>query len=160
MFVNTPTDSKPMKYIIIPFIALGLLLSLAAGIEYKCEGQELFPTYYGSPFLFKQKSLGASMEYYYSISGLILNVLVWSFILFWIDKVVQYQIQKISKPKLFNISRKTIIVLLMAFTIFNIAIDSVMIGRGFKKGLNYWYWDVSKEAKEWGVTCKREFILF
>ena len=29
----------------------------------------MFPTYYGSPFVFKDKSLGSSMEYYYSISG-------------------------------------------------------------------------------------------
>ena len=65
-----------MTYAIIPYVALGLILSLTIGIEYNCEGQEMFPTYYGSPFAFKQKSLGSSMEYFYSIAGLILNVFV------------------------------------------------------------------------------------
>ena len=67
-----------MKYFIIPFIALGLSLSMVYGVEYECEGSEPFSIYYGSPFLFKKSSLGSSMEYFYSISGLLLNVLVWS----------------------------------------------------------------------------------
>lgn len=149
-----------MKYAIIPFIALGLVLSLAIGIEYKCEGQEMFPTYYGSPFVFKQKSLGSSMEYFYSVSGLILNVMVWGIPLFFIDKAVQRAFQKINRPKLINISYKTIIALLIAFTTINIATASVMTGRGFKQGRNYWHWDVDKEAKAWGMSCERVFILF
>ena len=149
-----------MKYIIISFIALGLVLSLAIGIKYNCEGQEMFPTYYGSPFVFKQKSLGSSMEYFYSISGLIINVLVWSSVLFFIDKAVQMFIKKNSKSKLINISYKMIIGLMIAFTSLNIAMDSVMIGRGFRQGLNYWYWDMNKEAKDWGMTCKGELIIF
>lgn len=149
-----------MKYIFISFIALGLVLSLALGIEYKCEGQEMFPIYYGSPFVFKQKSLGSSMEYFYSISGLVLDVLVWGFVLFIIDKVIRSLIQKINKPKLINIAYKTIIVFMIVFTTLNIVLDSVIIGHGFKKGPYYWYWNVDKEIKDWGVTCKSEFIIF
>ena len=63
--------NNQMKYLIIPYIALGLVLSLAIGIEYNCEGHEMFPIYYGCPFVFMKKSLGSSMEYYYSISGLL-----------------------------------------------------------------------------------------
>ena len=149
-----------MKYIIISFIALGLVLSLAFGIEYKCEGQEMFPIYYGSPFIFKQKSLGSSMEYFYSISGLIVDVVVWTLFLFFIDRVIQSLIQKISTPNLISILYKAMIGLLIAFTTLNIAMDSVTIGRGFKEGLNYWYWDFDKEAKAWGVACESELIIF
>ncbi|MBS3912870.1 MAG: hypothetical protein KG003_00070 [Bacteroidetes bacterium] len=149
-----------MKYAIIPYIALGLILSLAIGVEYNCEGQEMFPTYYGSPFVFKQKSLGSSMEYFYSISGLIINVMVWSFVLLIIDKAIQTLIGKLSKPKLIRILYKTTIGLMIAFTTLNIATDSIMLGRGFERRLNYWYWDMEKEAKDWGMTCKGKVVIF
>ena len=45
---------------------------------------------------------------------------------------------------------------LILFTTMNIAMDSVMMGRGFKKGLNYWYMDLDKEAKDWGMECEGE----
>ena len=49
---------------------------------------------------------------------------------------------------------------MIAFTTLNIGIDSVMLGRGFKEGLNYWYWNTDKEAKDWGMTCKGKIITF
>jgi hypothetical protein len=49
---------------------------------------------------------------------------------------------------------------MMAFTTLNIATDSLMIGRGFDKGLNYWYSNMDKEAKDWRMTCKGEIIIF
>ena len=149
-----------MKYAIIPYIALGLVLSLAIGIEYNCDGREMFPTYYGSPFVFKQKSLGSSMEYFYSISGVILNVLVWSFFLFIIEKAIQTIIGKLTTPKPIRILHKIIIGSMILFTTLNIAIDSIMIGEGFGEGLNYWYWDIDKESSDWGMTCKEEMISF
>jgi hypothetical protein len=148
-----------MKYLLIPFIALGLILSLAIGVEYNCEGQEMFPIYYGSPVVFKQKSLGSSMEYFYSIPGVIINVLIWSFLLYFFDKFIQALIRKISKPKLIRIPYKLIIGLMIVFTTLNIVIDSAMLGGGFGKGLNYWFWDMEKEAKDWGMTCKGEIVI-
>lgn len=145
-----------MKFLIIPYIALGLVLSLTLGIEYNCEGQEMFPTYYGSPFVFKQTSLGSSMEYFYSVSGLILNILTWSIILFFVD----IGIKKINKSKGFKVGYKVVIGLLIVFSTLNVAMDSIMIGRGFNKNLNYWYWDMDKEAEDWGMTCEGEFIIF
>lgn len=149
-----------MKYAIIPYIALGLVLSLFICIEYRCEGQEIFPIYYGSPFIFKQASIGSSIEYFYSISGLILNILVWSFLLFTIDKAMQIIIKQINSPKWICNSYKIIIGFMIAFTTLNITIGSIMIGRGFDKHLNYWYWDINKEAKTWGVTCKGKIVAF
>lgn len=149
-----------MKYIIIPYIALGLILSLVIGIQYNCEGQEMFPTFYGSPFVFKQNSLGSSMEYFYSISGLILNILVWSILLFFLDKIIQTIIGKLSRPRWIKISYKIIISLMIVFTTFNVIINSIMLGRGFDNGLNYWYWNMDKEAKDWGMACNGEVIMF
>ena len=149
-----------MKYVIIPYIALGLVLSLTIGVEYNCVGQEMFPEYYGSPFVFKQKSLGSSMEYFYSISGLILNIAVWSILIILIRLVILKLIKKIGENKIINKIYKGVIVVLIGFTTLNIAIDSVMIGRGFEKGFNYWNMDLDKEAKDWGMECEGEWIVF
>lgn len=148
-----------MKYVIIPYIALGLVLSLIIGIEYKCEGQEMFPSYYGSPFVFKQKSLASSMEYFYSILGLIGNVLVWSLILFLLDKIIQTAISKIKKQQLIYVFYKIMIGLLIVFATLNIVIEFTMTANGFEPGLNYWYWDIDKEAKDWGIECKGKIVM-
>jgi len=149
-----------MKYIIIPYVALGLVLSLAIGIEYNCAGKEMFATYYGCPFVFKEKSLGSSMEYFYSISGLLLNVATWSVLLIFVRYAILKLIVKIGDNKMIKIIYKGIIVILIVFTTLNILVDSFMIGHGFKKGSNYWYMDLNKEAKDWGIKCKGELIIF
>ena len=99
------------------------------------------------------------MEYFYSISGLIINVLVWSLVLFFVDMAIQRLIEITSKKTLIKILYKIIIGSMIAFTTLNIAVDSVMVGHGFKKGLNYWYWDIDREAKDWEVTCKGELTI-
>lgn len=149
-----------MKYAIIPYIALGLVLSLAIGIEYNCEGEELFPTYYGSPFVFKQKSLGSSMEFYFNIIGLLANVSIWSLLLFFVDKAIQTILDKIKKPKTIRILYKIIITFMIAFTTLNIWVDYIMLGSGFKKELNYWYWDMEQDAKAYGMNCEGKPITF
>jgi len=145
-----------VKYIIITYLALGLALSLVIGIEYNSNGQEVLPTYYGSPFVFKQKSLGSSMESYYSIFGLIINLLIWSILLYFIDKGIKI----ISKSKTTKTAYKIIVGLLIIFSTFNIAFDSVMVGLGFNENLNYWYWNIDKEAEEYGQNYEGKFIIF
>ena len=50
---------------------------MVIGFEYGSDYDDLLPTYYASPFIFKQNSLASSMEYFYSISGLALNSIIW-----------------------------------------------------------------------------------
>ena len=38
--------------------------------------------------------------------------------------------------------------------------DSVMIGHGFGEGQNYWYWNMDKEAKDWGMACYCSLVIF
>ena len=149
-----------MKYIIIPFIAIGLVLSNAFGLEYNCVGPEMFPKYYGSPFVFKQKSLGSSMEYFYSIFGLILNTAFWSILLILIRLVVLNLIKRTSGNKIIKTIYKVVIIGLIGFTTLNIVVDSAMIGSGFEEGRNYWYMDLDKEAKNWGMECHGEWQMF
>jgi hypothetical protein len=148
-----------MKYLIIPYISLGFVLSIAIGIEYNCTGKAMFPTFYGSPFVFKKESLGSSMEYFYNILGLMMCVLTWSILLYIINKAIKRLIKEIEN-KWVNILYKIVIGIMIAFTTLNVAMDSVTIGRGFEKGFNYWYWDIDKEAENWGMTCKGELMFF
>ncbi len=145
-----------MKYVLIPYIALGLVLSLTIGVEYTCVGDELLPKYYGSPFVFKQKSLVTSMEYYYSVSGIVLNVLVWSIPLFAIHRYTQH----LNAKKAWWIGYRIVVVLLLAFTTLNIMITSVVVGPGFQKGWNYWYIDMEENAKAYQMQCEGEWSFF
>jgi len=149
-----------MKYIIIPFIAFGLTLSLIFGVEYNCQGKEMFPIYYGSPFIFIQKSLGSSMEYYYSISGLLLNILTWSLILVVIRFGINKLIGEVSNKRFLIAVYKICVAILILFSLLNIWISYIGIGRGFKEGLNYWYWNFDKEASDWGMECNGDWKFF
>jgi hypothetical protein len=146
-----------MKYLTIPFIALGIVLSLVFGVEYNCQGEEMFPIYYGSPFVFKEKSLGSSMEYFYSISGLLLNVAVWSVIIALLRLAVLKILDLKSKSIILSKIYKGIVVTLVLFSTLNLGISYIGIGQGFQKGLNYWYMDLDKEANDWGMKCEGEW---
>lgn len=149
-----------MKYVKILYISLGLVLSQAICIAYDCKGPEMFPVYYGSPFVFKQTSLGSSMQYYYSVSGLLLNVLIWGFVLFLINTFVLALIKKINTPRWIQIAVRVVGVFLLVLSTFQITIHLMMLGSGFNKNANYWYMDLNKEAKIWGVVCEGKVIFF
>lgn len=149
-----------MKYILIPYIALGLVLSLAVGIEWHCDGQEMFPEYFGSPFVFKQKSLGSSLTYYYSVSGVVVNVAVWSIVILALRAVILKLIQRSGNNKSLRSIYRGIVGILIVWTTLNVVIDYIMLGRGFKEGFNYWYMDLDKEAKDWGMDCEGKWGMF
>jgi hypothetical protein len=142
-----------MKYVIIPFIALGLSLSMVYGVEYECEGSEPFSIYYGSPFLFKKSSLGSSMEYFYSISGIFLNVVVWSVLLFLLRFGFKIVLELARYHTVLKIVFQVAVVALVIFTIMNLFIFSLELGKGFAPDLNYWYWNFDQEVRDYGMQC-------
>lgn len=148
-----------MKYIIIPFIALGFVLSSLIGVGYYCNDWGMTPEYFGSPFIFKQKSLGSSLTYFYSVSGLLLNIAIWCVPIFLIRKLFLVIILKKDKGSLINKIYKALIVLLMIFTTLNIAFDYITLGSGFEKGRNYWYISLDEETSNWEVDCRGEWIM-
>ncbi|QQR97369.1 MAG: hypothetical protein IPK18_10900 [Sphingobacteriales bacterium] len=149
-----------MKYIVIVCIALGLILSLIFGIEYNCDGQEIFPTYFGSPFVFKQESLGSSMEYYFSILGLIFNVFIWSIVLVIVDYYIRKVINKLYNKTQLKFYYISLVGVLVVYSSIIIILNMTTVGHGFKKELNYWYWNVDDEAEKWNVECEGKFIYF
>jgi len=145
-----------MRFIIIPYIALGLVLSVAIGIEYNFNGEEMMPKYWGSPFVYKQESLGSSLERYYSVVGLILNVVLWSLLLF----LIEQGIKSLNLTEKYAYPYKVIIILLIAFSSLNILFDYSLLANGFEENLNYWYWDIDNEAKVWDGKYEGEFTTF
>jgi len=149
-----------MKYILIPYAALGLVLSGAIGVQWYCDGQEMFPEYYGSPFIFRQKSLGSSLTYYYGIAGLIANIAVWTLVIVILRAGLSKLIQRSGNNNAFRNIYSGLAGILILWTTLNVVIDYIMLGRGFKEGLNYWYIDLDKEAKDRGMNCEGKWGLF
>jgi hypothetical protein len=152
--------ANKMKYIVTPYVALGFVLSSVVGIEYSCDGQEMFPEYTGSPFIFRQKSLGSSMTHYYSISGLVLNTAIWSVILLLFSQALLKLIEKTGNGKKFKRIYKGLVGVLILFTTLHIGIAYIMLGRGFNRDLNYWFFDLDNNAKNWNVECKGRWGMF
>ncbi|BCY28774.1 hypothetical protein [Flavobacterium okayamense] len=149
-----------IKYFTLIFIGLGIGLSLLFGVEYTCKGSnEMFPDYYGNPFIFKQESLGSSLEYYFSLTGIILNTLFWTIILIGLRLII-LKIIKISNNNKFIIySYRLITLVLILFTILNIYISYLEMGMSFNQ--IELYWDMNKEAQVYGLICEGEwFFMF
>lgn len=149
-----------MKYLFIVYIALGLVLSCVISIEYNCSGDEMFPKFYGSPFIFVETSIASSMEYYYGVLGIILNTLVWSLLLLIINRLILKHTDKIKDFKIVKWFRFLIISFLLLFSTLNILISYELAGSGFDKNLNYWNLNMEEDAKKWKMNCEGEFKIF
>ncbi len=149
-----------MKFLLIPYIALGFVLSSAIGVQYYCDGQEFSPYYYGSPFVFKQKSLGSSLTYFYSVFGLLLNIAIWSIFIALIRLILLKLIEKMGFNKIILTINKVFVGVLIAFTTLNISIDYIMLGPEFEEGWNYWYIDMDKYMENWKIECAGEWTMF
>ncbi|HTN46043.1 MAG TPA: hypothetical protein VL098_06805 [Flavipsychrobacter sp.] len=143
-----------MKWMLTAFIALGLTLSMTFGVKYHCEGPELFPTYYGSPFVFMKESLGSSMEFHYSIVGLTLNVVIWSLLLTLLRLGIFKVIKIVKQKKAIKIAYSVLAGFLLFFSSVTIVFSYIALASGFGKHTNYWYWNLDREAKEWGMICE------
>lgn len=146
-----------MKIFILIYIALGLSLSLMLGLKYDCTGPEYFPDFYGSPFIFKRKSHATSLEFYYSISGVLLNLAIWSLGLYAIKWVV---LRLLPENKIVHVAKLIITGTLVTLSTLILIADFIMLGNWFGPEANYWYWDVDKEAADWGMKCEGEVQLF
>ena len=149
-----------MKFLLIFFIALGLVLSCVLTLEYNCVGNEVFPKYWGSPFVFKQSSLASSLEYHYSVLGLLANTLIYSIILGIIHYYFVFFIAKNRFKKPLFILYKMGIMLLLLFSIASCTFSTLIMGSGFGKHSNYWYFELDKEASDWGMQCSGTWVVF
>lgn len=149
-----------MKYIIIPFIALGLVLSSIVCIEYDCLGSDVLSKYVGSPFIFKKSSLGASLEYCYSIGGILVNTLIWSMLVAGLHIASLKMINRRENNRVLKRSYSIIVGILIAFALLNVSWSFYTACTGFDKSGNYWVSDMDQVAKDYNAECKGELKFF
>ncbi|HEX2935239.1 MAG TPA: hypothetical protein VHO72_07785 [Bacteroidales bacterium] len=145
---------QTIRYIIISLISLGILCSPFSifTIVYDCKGQDVFPVYFGSPFIFKSTSLATSLAYDYYLTGFIADWIIWSLIVVLISYL--FDSLKWTKQRFVLIFYRFIVGSLIAVSILCV-ISVFSIGDNdmrFKANLN-------KEAKTWGMDCKGRFRL-
>ena len=107
-----------------------------------------------------EKSQGSSLTYYYSVSGIIKNIFLWGLFLYIVNRTIEYCMSAIKYSILINTVYKFIVGIMIVITTLNIAWGIITLGHGFDKNRNYWYWDVDRETKERGETCKGKWISF
>lgn len=146
---------KIIQYSITLIISLGVLtfpFSILT-FQYNCEGPEMFPIFYGTPFIYKSTSLATSITFDYYIIGTVANCIVW-FLLFTLLRYLVLRI--IIKSTILTIIYKGVIVIMLLISALNFTYF-VLTSAGSQYQL---YVNYEKDAKVWGMTCKGEFKFF
>ena len=149
-----------IRWILLFIVSLGFSLSMILGFIFNCEGTEQLPSYYASPFVFKRTSLASSMEFFYSLSGIIYNTLVWAICLGLIDLIILRLIKTMKEKQVFE--RVYFILKLGPFLValFFILLSLLELGKGFDSNSNYWSFNLEQDAKNWGATCNQKWVIF
>lgn len=143
------------KFLISVIISFGLLCSPIpiSGIVYNCSGNEVFPIFYASPFIYKSTSLSTSLAYDFYFVGFIASFLTWYLLLFAVRLMFIKTILK-SGNKIVHYSYNTIKYLVIAYSVFSIVLLMTIGGNTIKSHIN-----IDNEASEWGMKCKGEFYI-
>lgn len=122
-------------------------------IVYTCVGEDMFPRFYGSPFIYKATSLATSMAYDYFLYGFLANLILWVTLLL----LLNYAIHKFVLPAQHSLKKylgylfKAIAVIYMVFALLVLSSG----GNTLKTSIN-----LDKEAADWGMTCDGHLDLF
>lgn len=143
------------KYLISAIISLGLLCSPISllTITYKCTGQDVFPTYYASPFIYKSTSQATSLAYDFYVVGFFANILIW-FILLLVARLLVVNTILKSDSKIMQFLYKTLKYGLVIFSIVCVIFISTTGGNTIKTSIN-----LNQEAKTWGMNCNGTFYF-
>jgi len=142
------------------FVALALVLSSVVGIQYSCLETAIYPSFYGMPFIYKQKSLGSSMEIYYCISGLFMNVLMCFLLLLLIWKAFGRMIERNLDEAVGRRVSQFVARAVLFLSTLEIITAYLGIGNGFAPMLNYWYWDIDQFAKDSDIHYRARGYFF
>jgi len=122
-------------------------------IVYDCTGQEMFPNFFGCPFIYKSSSLASSLEYDFYLLGIIANIILWSLVILLLRLVLLKILTGIDNKFLWNaykISKYSLAILCIAWTtlFFYVSYSSIKFQA-----------DINGEAKTWGMTCEGQLYL-
>ena len=145
-----------MKLAVAVCIGLGITLSGALGVEYQCEGEEIFPFFYGTPFIHQRSSLATSMQWHYSVIGVFLNTLVWTVVILLIAWFNRNRLPGLLSKR----TQRILIVVACAISTISIGMSFMFASSGFSPETNYWSWDLDEEASRLGMKCDGTIVTF
>jgi hypothetical protein len=150
-------NSKIINRFIFLITSLGFSLSMIVGIQYSCSGPEMLPDYFASPFVFKRTSLGSSMEFFYSVFGVVANWFCWTLTLYLILFLYSKLMKSYENSIVLKWISRSIRIISLTFSLLSVSISTLEMGRGFDSHSNNWHFDIEQEAKDWGSTFKANF---
>lgn len=142
--------------IILLFIAFGMLCSPSAilSFKYSCTGSEVFPVFYGSPFIYKSTSLATSLAFDYYALGFLGSWLTWALVIGAIWYLVKRFLLREDNKVIANIY--SVVVGLLVF----FAVMSLIFAAQTNAGSTIqWELDLDKVANEHGMSCTKEFFV-
>lgn len=137
------------KYIFTLIISLGILLTpyYKPTIVYTCSGTEMFPTFYGCPFIYKSTSLATSLAFDFYFWRTLANLIIWMLILLLLRLILHKTILK-HENKLVKYSYSAFKLIVTIYFLLMITIALKFEGYSLKSDI-----DFEKETKAWGMTC-------
>lgn len=134
----------------------GALLSPAGlpGYKYVCYGDEVFPVYYASPFIYKSSSLATSMAYNYYLAGGVADLLIWLMIVLFVRAIIHRLIHALAMQSVLKIYT-AMKMLLIAACLFVFYLEATTAGHTLQ-----WSANLEEEASAWGMSCSPEFIWY
>ncbi len=144
-----------LKYFFAFIFSLGVLLTpyYRPVIVYACTGPEMFPTYYGCPFIFKATNLGTSLAWDFFFWPTLINLILWV-VFFLLIRLIIHKTMLKNGNKIITYSYVSVKFILTLFFLFSIAISLTYEGHSLKTNV-----DFDNEAKAWGMTCEGHLSL-
>ena len=134
-------------------VTVGLLLAPIGlpALRYTCIGDEVFPIYTGSPFIYRSASLATSMAHDYYIVGFVLDIIIWGIIIFFVDQMVMRFFRRGNRkilPTIYTGFKG----LLIVFSLLVLFFELQTAGQALHLQLN-----LDNEASAWGMQCSPEW---
>jgi hypothetical protein len=113
----------------------------------------MFPTFFGTPFIYKSSSLASSLEYDFYFVGIVADLLLWSFIVFLLRLVLVKIVSRLDNKWLkwtYQILKYSLTVLCLAWTILSVYVYY---------GAFSFQADMDAQSKIWGMACSGQLYM-
>jgi hypothetical protein len=146
-----------INIITLLLISFGFSVSMVFSVEYLCEGNVLFPKHYGSPFIFKKTSLDSAFIYYYSLSGMLYNLIFWGVIFLGSALFLRKLRKRILYYGIINVIYKSFVFLFIVISISQIVAFRKSLSQSFDVTTNYWNWEFEEQVSRNELRCFDEW---
>jgi hypothetical protein len=143
-----------LKSIILAVIFSTAWLLFPIGLPkliYHCEGSDVFPVYYASPFIYKSTSMATSMAHDYYLAGFLADVFLWSIVFLFLRQIFLRWFSGSTTGSM-NWVGRIFEAALLIFSLFVFWLEATTSGQTMSLVA-----DLSETAKAWGMSCSPEF---